>query len=498
MGDIFVAFGAGVRCDDMPRLTIRRLILALVAAAALAPASAAAAPPPNDDRAAATQIAALPSTQDATTAEATVEALEPASPCQCNGGSAWYRYVAATDGRLVLTLTASGDLDATLDAFLAQRSQLTLQDSDVTDEQGHGSVTVAVRAGQAYLVRVAQRLGSAPGTFSLVFDAAAPAVRPPGRPLGRRGAGATLDRVLRPVAAFSRRMRAGTTYRVNIVPVGAADDGGPTCRARLDLFAPGTRSFSAAPVRTLGCDAYVLFTPGRGEGGLYVLRVSAPSSARGPQRFHLQVAPADASDTAPGLPLANHARVRGALHASGVDRVDLYRFTVTRRSQLELALSGTDRALRLRLRDDRGRSIASGAGEIARQVRPGRYFVSVTAPAGVDTRYVLLRSSRTITAARVTISGSARANGRLGQTLTVGVRVGPAVAGRARVTVQRLDPEFGWQYVRTVDVRVAGGQGSFGLRPPAVGRFRVSAQYLGTRDSAPSRSGFAQVLVLGG
>ncbi|MEA2256279.1 MAG: hypothetical protein QOG35_2324 [Solirubrobacteraceae bacterium] len=482
----------------MPRMTIPRLTLALVAAAALAPASAAAAPPANDARAAAAEIASLPSTQSATTAEATTEALEPASPCQCNGGSVWYRYVAATDGRLVLTLTAAGDLDAALDAFLAQRSQLTLQDSDVTDEQGTASVTVPVRAGQAYLVRVAQRLGSAPGTFSLAFDAAAPAVRPPGQPLGRRGATGTLDRVLKPAAAFSHRMSAGTTYRINIVPVGAGDDGGPACRTRLDLFAPGTRSFSSSPVRTLGCDAYVLFTPGRGEGGLYVLRVSAPSSVRGPQRFHLQVAPADASDTAPGLPLANHARVRGALHASGVDRVDLYRFTVTSRSELKLALSGTDRPLTLRLRDDRGRRISTGDGEISRRLRPGRYFVSVTAPAGVDTRYTLLRSSRTITSARVTIAGAARAGGQLGRTLTVGVRVGPAVAGTARVTVERLDPEFGWQYVRTVDVRVAGGQGSFGLRPPAVGRFRVSARYLGTRDSAPSGSGFALVLVVGG
>jgi hypothetical protein len=482
----------------MPRMTIPRLTLALVAAAALAPASAAAAPPANDARAAATAIASLPSTQSATTAEATVEPLEPAAPCQCNGGSVWYRYVAATDGRLVLTLTAAGDLDATLDAFLAQRSQLTLQDSDVTDDQGSASVTVPVRAGQTYLVRVAQRLGSAPGTFSLVFDAAAPAVRPPGQPLGRRGATDALDRVLKPVAAFSRRMSAGTTYRINIVPVGGGDDTGPACRARLDLFAPGTRSFSASPVRTSGCDAYVLFTPARGEGGLYVLRVSAPSSVRGAQRFHLQVAAADASDTAPGLPLANHARVRGALHASGVDRVDLYRFTVTSRSELKLALSGSDQPLTLRLRDDRGRRISTGDGEISRQLRPGRYFVSVTAPAGVDTRYVLLRSSRTITSAGVTISGVARASGQLGGTLTVGVRVGPSVAGTARVTVERLDPEFGWQYVRTVDVRVAGGRGSFGLRPPAVGRFRVSARYLGTRDSAPSRSGFAQVLVVGG
>jgi len=461
-----------------------RLSLAALVIAVLLPASALAAPPPNDDRADATAIAALPSTQSGTTAEATREPVEPRSPCFCDGGSVWYRYVAATDGRLILTLTAAGDLDATLDAYLQQRSQLTREDSDVTDAKGKASVSVRVKAGQAYLVRVAQRVGSVAGTFKLVFDAAAPEVRPPGRRLGRRGATDTLDRVLRPVDAFSYRMSAGTTYRINFVPVGGGDDEGPTCRARLDLYAPGTRDFDESALRSFGCDSYLLYTPARGEGGRYVFRVSAPPFVRGPQRFHLQVAPAEVSDTAPGIPLANHARLHGALRGSGVDRVDLYRFTVTQRSLLKLALSGTDGDLTLRLRNDRGHLVTSSDDEIRRQVRPGRYFVSVTAPAGVDTSYVLLRSARAITHTRVSLSRGAGT-----------VRVTPAVAGIARVTVQRLDPEFGWQYVRTVDVHVAGGHGGFALGATAVGRWRVRAEYLGTRDSAPSASGFNQVLV---
>ena len=469
----------------MRRLTLPILVLALVL---LVPAAAVAAPPPNDARAAATAIAALPSTQSGTTVEATTEPAEPRSPCSCNEGSVWYRYVAASNGRLILTLTAAGDLDATLDAYLQQRSQLTRQDSDLTDTKGEASVTVPVRAGQAYLVRIAQRVGSVEGTFKLVFDAAAPEVRPPGRLLGRRGATDTLDRVLKPADAFSYRMREGTTYRINMVPVavpGLAEGDQPTCRARLDLYAPGTTGFDDDPLRSFGCGAYVLYTPARGEGGRHPLRVSAPSFVRGPQRFHLQIATADASDTAPGLPLTNHQRARGALRGSGVDRVDLYRFTVTKRSLLKLAVSGTDQDLTLRLRNDRGHLVDSAeGGDISRRVRPGRYFVSVTAGAGVDTRYVLLRSSRTITSTGVSVS-------RGGGT----VRVSPGVAGIARVTVQRLDPEFGWQYVRTVDVRVAAGHGGFALGPTAVGRWRVRAEYLGTRDSAPSASGFAQVLV---
>jgi hypothetical protein len=203
----------------MGTMTTLRSVLVAVLLAGFAPATALAAPPPNDARADATAIAALPSTQNGTTAEATTEPVEPRSPCFCNDGSVWYRYVAASDGRLVLTLTAAGDLDATLDAYLQRRSQLTRQDSDVTDAKGEASVSVRVRAGQAFLVRVAQRVGSEPGTFKLVFDAAAPEVRPPGRLLGRHGATDTLDRVLRPADAFSYRMRAGTTYRINFVGV---------------------------------------------------------------------------------------------------------------------------------------------------------------------------------------------------------------------------------------------------------------------------------------
>jgi hypothetical protein len=471
----------------MRTMTALRSVVVAAFLVALGPAAALAAPPPNDARSAATAVAALPSTQNGTTAEATTEQAEPRSPCFCNAGSVWYRYVAATDGRLILRLTAAGDLDATLDAFLQQRSQLTHEESDLTDAKGEASLSVQVRAGQAYLVRVAQRQGSVAGTFKLVFDAAAPEVRPPGRLLGSHGATDTLDRVLKPADAFSYRMRAGTTYRINFVglPIpGVDEDDQPTCRAELDVYAPGTRDFDDDPERSLGCDDYVLFTPGRGGDGRYALRVRAPSFARGAQRFHLQIAPADASDTAPGLPLANHARARGALRGSGVDRVDLYRFTVTKRSLLKLAVSGSSEDLTLRLRNDRGHLVESSDGDINRRVRPGRYFVSVSAGPGVDTRYVLLRSSRTITSTKVTL---ARSGGT--------VRVNPGVAGTARVTVERLDPEFGWQYVRTVNVHVAGGRGGFALGATAVGRWRVRAEYLGTRDAAPSTSGFAKVLV---
>ena len=469
-------------------MTVVRSVVVVLLMMALAPAAALAAPPPNDARAAATAIPALPSTQSGTTAEATTETAEPRSPCSCNAGSVWYRYVAATDGRLILTLTAAGDLDATLDAYLQQRSQLTREDSDVTDAKGGASVSVRVRAGQAYLVRVAQRVGSVAGTFKLVFT-------PPRRRSARRAACSGPTVRATPWTACSSpptpsptgcepARRTASTSSASTSPAST-----PTASRRAVRPSTSTRparaDFDDDPVRGLDCNSYILFTPGRGGSGRYPLRVLAPSFARGPQRFHLQIAPADASDTAPGLPLTNHERARGTLRGSGVDRVDLYRFTVAKRSLLKLAVSGTDADLTLRLRNDRGHLVDSAeGGDISRRVRPGRYFVSVAAGPGVDTRYVLLRSSRTITSTRIALS-------RGGGT----VHVNPGVAGTARVTVERLDPEFGWQYVRTVNVRVAGGHGSFALGATAVGRWRVRAEYLGTRDSAPSTSGFAQVLV---
>ena len=194
---------------------------------------------------------------------------------------------------------------------------------------------------------------------------------------------------------------------------GIAQDNQPTCRARLDLYAPGTTDFDADALRSFGCNAYVLFTPGRGESGRYPLRVSAPSFVRGPQRFHLQIATADASDTAPGVPLTNHQRARGALRASGVDRVDLYRFTVTKRSLLTLSLSGTGEDLTLRLRNDRGHLVDSAeGGDITAACAPGATSSRCPADAGVDTRYVLLRSSRTITSTHVSLSGTGGARAR--------------------------------------------------------------------------------------
>jgi hypothetical protein len=142
-----------------------------------------------------------------------------------------------------------------------------------------------------------------------------------------------------------------------------------------------------------------------------VLRVSAPRQTRGNHRYRLVVAPANRDDTAPGLVLANDVRVRGTLRGSCVDAVDLYRYTVRRRSDRALTLrTGGSTAFDLLLMDDKGRRLAcacgrTGSQELRRRQGAGRYFVAVLAREGARARYTLRRLSRTITRTTATFRG---------------------------------------------------------------------------------------------
>lgn len=72
----------------------------------------------------------------------------------------------------------------------------------------------------------------------------------------------------------------------------------------LTVFPPGTKSFADDPVRRMRCGGYGLFTPDR--SGRYVFLVQAGRS-RDVQRYRLQVEPARADDTTPGVFIRNHA-----------------------------------------------------------------------------------------------------------------------------------------------------------------------------------------------
>ena len=272
-----------VRHSDMraPRI----LAIALLSLLAAPAAGASAAPPPNDGRASAQAVPALPAYVIGTLVEATT------APDEAPAGSVWYRYVAATDGRFTATFKAFGDLDAVVDAFRQQRSQLVFLDTEESDAKGDAGLSFRVKAGQTVLIRVSRRPGSVADRFSLLLSAAAPEVKPPGDPLARGGVTSTLDRVLRPAEAYSYAMREGVTYRVNVVPItppkiarpapdpDVEEDAEPAepeqpCRANVALYAPGT-PFADRPEFTVGCDDYRLFTP-------RAARAVATSSASSP------------------------------------------------------------------------------------------------------------------------------------------------------------------------------------------------------------------------
>jgi hypothetical protein len=472
-----------------PRLFLVTVPACLMAVWLVAPASAAAAAPPNDNMADAA-VLNPPESVVGTVVDATVEEGEPSS-CRPAAGSVWYRFRAPAGGRLVALLDTAGELDAVIDIVLRSRSDVVPVGCEATDRRGRAMLDLDdLEPGAQYLLRVAQRTGSNADSFRLDVRVPRPPAQPPGRPLPRRGATASVSRLVNPSDAWSVRLKEGTTYRINLNPRRTRCVG-------LAIYPPGTRSLeSTSPVQTFRCGGYRLLTPAPGRGGRYILVASAPRGERRAQRYHLQVAMAGRDDTAPGIFIGNHQRVRGSLEAGGVDVVDLYRFDVVRRSGLFLKLRTSGR-LRMILLNDRGRRIDSNSFLIRRGVPAGRYFVAIRSESDRRMPYRLSRISRTITRSRLTINGARRARARPGSAVRIAVLVTPAVAGPVRIDIERFDPLAGWQFLSRVHTRAAGGQASISFVPPAVGRYRARALYLRTRSTTASATNVASLLVAG-
>lgn len=467
----------------------RSALLTLFAIVALlaAPALATAAKPANDDRADARALT-LPAAVDGTTKDATLELeTEPASGCAPAKRSVWYLVKAPRDGRISVKLDAQGDLDTVVDAYLRQRSQTRQLECDLSDKQGRSELSFKVKKDETYLIRVGELQNSVSGDFALDVFQPEPPPAFPGPRLAAKGIAGKVDVLQNRQDAYSVVLRSGVTYRVNLALAGGG------C-ASLELYGPSAGDFSDPVEDRLDCSGYGLFTPAAGEGGRYSLLVTAPRGVRGTQRYHLQVGRAQADDTSPGQFLRNFATVQGRVDGLRLDVVDLYRFDVTTRSVLTLNLEATH-DLGLTVRNDRGRVVAGngGEGDISRTLRPGRYYAAVLAFENQQERYTLKRVSRSITRTRIGVQHKASP----GATVPVSVRVSPKASGPVRITAQRLDPLFGWLYLRTWRANASGGTVSVGFTPPSVGRFRFRAEFLGTRGAAPSRSGFSAVRVAG-
>jgi hypothetical protein len=462
---------------------------------AAAPAMAAA--PSNDNRANA-QVVNVPSVVTGTTVDATLEQGEDRFVCDGEtSASVWYKFTANGERGVVATLTANGNLDAEIDVYQQRRSQLVFTACDVTDEHGLGAAGFRVTDGATYFIRVAEQPNSEANSFSLKLVQGPTPAEPPGQSLASGHARGTLDRLLKIDAAYHLHLNAGTPYRFNFVH-------DPSTCLSMQLFPPGTRDFDrATPVLSRRCGGYAIYTPAPHDGGRYFIRIKADRRDRDDQPYRLLAGKAAHDDIAPGRLLRNHAHHGGKVDGAGLDVRDVYRFNVGFRSQLDLHLVGPPHhKLQLDLRDAHGKPISCACTPGPRQsislrIKRGRYYVAVAAAAQQHSHYVLSRKSRTITASTADVDGRPKIHVLRGQAVDLGVTVRPGGGGggEAQFTIQHFDPFQGWLPYRQRQVEVKAGQGSLHWTPPTLGRWRVQADYLGTRDFAPSESQYVHVLV---
>ena len=485
----------------------RALVLAALIASALpAGATGESVPPPvvrapaNDTLANAQPVHSLPATITGTTVGATTEAGEPESACSSpTANSTWYSLRLPSARRVAIDLTAAGALDATVDVYHAVRSQLVSVACGQTESRGKTSLTFAAAKNGLYDIRVAARLNSQLAGFTLEVFLPTPAVRPPGARLPTGGISGQVDRIQNINAAYSTTMHAGVSYLINL-----ANDTKGACVSGA-LFAPGTTSFGgeeegeqAPALLHIHCGGYRLFTPGPGHGGRYSFEVTPRESRSGIQRFHLQVAPAGAAETAPGVLLGNYGHAHGYLNGNGVRVLRLYRLNVTSHSNLTLNLTAPDSAeFSLQLRNRGGDVVecaceGSGSQTLQHQLVPGTYYAVVSERGHSEGSYTLVRESRTITSTKLSFSSAAATPG---QGLGIDVKVSPAESGPVSVDIERFDPVFGWQFYREARTFASGGSTSVPFTPPAVGQWRAEATYEGSRTASPSAVGFSYLLV---
>lgn len=469
--------------------------LAFIPAAVAGTASSAPPAPANDDLASSQVIHSLPASLTGTVVGATLENSEVSSSCARGQtvNSVWYSLTSSSAQRIAVNLAAAGKLEAAVDIYHLQRSQLQSVACQQTDAHGDASVSFKASKNGVYEIRVAALAGSQLAGFSLEVFLPTPAVKPPGPQLPAGGISGHVDRVQNINAAYSFTLHSGVSYLINL-----ANETEDACVSG-GLFAPGTSSFEGgSPLTRIRCGGYRLFTPGPGQGGRYSFQVTPSSSDRGIQRFHLQVAVANPSQITPGEVLGNYARSHGRLDGGGIAVLRLYRINIASHSNLTLRLTAPDSAdFNLQLRDRDGRVLAcqcgaSGSQTLQRQMLPGSYYAVISVRDHTAGNFTLERESRTITATKISF-GSSKASP--GQGVGVKVGVSPAASGPVKIQIERFDPVFGWQFYRQVDAQVSGGSAQVSFVAPAAGRFRAQATYQGSRTASGSATGFAYLSV---
>jgi hypothetical protein len=146
----------------MRMLTLLTLMLVAL------PGTALAAPPVNDNRADAEAIPAFPHTLGATTAEATVERLDPqVSRCGRVESTLWYRIDTAPDGLIAVTVKGAAAVAPVLRIY--RRGSSAIQEVDCASAGPGGSASASLEAvrGSSYFVLVGRRPSTPDGAFEL-------------------------------------------------------------------------------------------------------------------------------------------------------------------------------------------------------------------------------------------------------------------------------------------------------------------------------------------
>ncbi|MDQ3067306.1 MAG: hypothetical protein M3R12_09190, partial [Actinomycetota bacterium] len=146
---------------------MRKLTLLVLLLLAL-PGTALAAPPANDNRADAEAIPAFPHTLAATTAEATVERLDPqVSRCGRVESTVWYRIDTAPDGVIALTVKGAAGIAPVLRIYRRGSSAIQEIDCASAGPGGTASASLETVRGSSYLVLVGRRPSTSDGAFEL-------------------------------------------------------------------------------------------------------------------------------------------------------------------------------------------------------------------------------------------------------------------------------------------------------------------------------------------
>jgi len=430
-------------------------------------------PPANDSARQATKLG-IHANVRATTLGATHDDSDP-NGCSLAGGTVWYSIAPGKAARVVLRLHAEGDLDAAAVVLEKVRSQTNELGCVRTDRNGDGILAWDVDKGARYLVVVGQRSGSPPGEFTLRALPAQPREVAPGRKLRAGVAGSRVDWLTNVNDIWWTTFRPGTTYRIAFSSAGCAG---------LSVHGKGGLQ------RSFQCSGYMTFTPGPDDGGRYVFEITAPSRV-GSVSYRLRVVPAAADDVGVGLELANLSTVHGTLAPNNGDVVDIYHFDVSSLSDVRVDLAGGGGAS-ITLLTYGGARLGTSIDRVERVLGPGHYVAAVRGSLGSGpSAYRLTLVVRRVTHTSLSVS-SAQITPGSSATFTVSVSPQPS-GGRVRFEIDRFDPLDGWQFFRMITLSRAGG--SLSWTPPAPGRWRARASYLGTVEFSPSRSGYATVLV---